>query len=70
MDPVHFGIVFVTTLAIGQLTPPFGITLFTAAKVFGCSIQEISKEAIPFLIALIVALLIITYIPQTVMWVF
>jgi len=70
MDPVHFGIVFVTTLAIGQLTPPFGITLFTAAKVFGCSAKEISKEAIPFLIALIVALLIITYIPQTVMWVF
>jgi C4-dicarboxylate transporter DctM subunit len=69
MDPVHFGIVLVTNLAIGMLTPPFGVTLFTSAKVFGCSIQEISREAIPYLIALIIALFIITYIPQTVMWI-
>lgn len=69
MDPVHFGIVLVTNLAIGMLTPPFGVTLFTSAKVFGCSIQEISKEAIPYLVALVIALFIITYIPQTVMWI-
>lgn len=69
MDPVHFGIVLVTNLAIGMLTPPFGVTLFTSAKVFNCSIQEISREAIPFLIALIIALFFITYVPQSVMWI-
>lgn len=69
MDPIHFGIVLVTNLAIGMLTPPFGVTLFTSAKVFGCSIQEISREAIPYLISLIIALFIITYLPQTVMWI-
>ncbi len=68
MNPVHFGIVLVTNLAIGMLTPPFGVTLFTAAKVFKCSIQEISRESIPYLVALIIALFIITYFPGTVMW--
>lgn len=69
MDPVHFGIAFVTALAIGMLTPPFGITLFTSAKVFDTTIQEISREAIPYLIALLIALLLITYLPGLTMWV-
>ncbi|GHV95078.1 hypothetical protein AGMMS50293_13980 [Spirochaetia bacterium] len=69
MDPVHFGIVLVVNLAIGMLTPPFGITLFTSVKVFKTSIQDISREAIPFLVALIIALFIITYCPQLIMWI-
>ncbi|MGE5677778.1 MAG: TRAP transporter large permease [Pseudomonadota bacterium] len=69
VDPVHFGIMLVVNLAIGMLTPPFGITLFTGARVFGVSIQDISKECIPYLIALIIALMIISFIPQTVMWI-
>lgn len=68
VDPVHFGIILVTNLAIGMMTPPFGITLFTSARVFGTSIQDITKEALPFLIAMIVALFLITYIPGLVMW--
>jgi C4-dicarboxylate transporter DctM subunit len=69
MDPVHFGIVLVVNLAIGMLTPPFGITLFTSVKVFKSSVQEITKESIPFLIALVIALFLITYVPQLVMWI-
>ncbi|MDK9711934.1 TRAP transporter large permease [Acidaminobacter sp.] len=69
IDPVHFGIMLTTNLAIGMLTPPFGITLFTSARVFGTSIQEITRETMPFLIALLVALAIITFIPQSVMWI-
>ncbi len=69
VDPVHFGIMLTVNLAIGMLTPPFGITLFTSAKVFNVSIQEISKECLPFLFALIIALMIITFIPQTVLWI-
>lgn len=68
MDPIHFGIMFVTNLSIGMLTPPFGITLFTSAKVFKSSIQGISREAIPYLIALIIALLLIAYVPALTMW--
>jgi C4-dicarboxylate transporter DctM subunit len=69
MDPVHFGIVLVVNLAIGMLTPPFGITLFTAAKVFKSNIQDTAKEVFPFLLAMIVALILITYFPQLVMWI-
>jgi C4-dicarboxylate transporter DctM subunit len=69
MDPVHFGIVLVVNLAIGMLTPPFGITLFTSAKVFKSNIQDISRESLPFLISLIIALFLITYFPQLVMWI-
>lgn len=69
IDPIHFGMIICANLSIGMLTPPFGITLFTSGRVFNASIQAISKECLPFLAALIVALMIITYFPQTVMWV-
>lgn len=69
MDPVHFGIIIVTNLAIGMVTPPFGITLFTSAKVFGVSIQDITRESVPFIISLILALMFITFVPQSVMWI-
>jgi C4-dicarboxylate transporter DctM subunit len=69
MDPVHFGIILVTNLAIGMLTPPFGVTLFTSAKTFNTSIQEVSIETFPYLAALLVALLFITYVPASVMWI-
>jgi C4-dicarboxylate transporter DctM subunit len=69
MNPVHFGIIIATNLAIGMLTPPFGITLFTSARVFKVGIQNISKETMPFLLALIIALMVITYFPASVMWV-
>jgi len=69
VNPVHFGIMLVTNLAIGMLTPPFGVTLFTGARAFNTSIQDITKEVMPFLAALIVALMIITFIPQSVMWI-
>ncbi|SCZ78566.1 TRAP transporter large permease [Acidaminobacter hydrogenoformans] len=69
IDPVHFGIMLTTNLAIGMLTPPFGITLFTSARVFGASIQDVTRETLPFLAALLVALAIITFIPQSVMWI-
>lgn len=69
VDPVHFGIMLATNLAIGMLTPPFGVTLFTGARAFNTTIQDITKEVMPFLAALIVALMIITFIPQSVMWI-
>jgi C4-dicarboxylate transporter DctM subunit len=69
VDPVHFGIILATNLAIGMMTPPFGITLFTSARVFDVGIQDVARETLPFLLALIVALMIITFLPGTVMWI-
>lgn len=68
VDLVHFGIIMSTNMAIGMLTPPFGICLFTAARVGKIPIQEISRKCIPFLIATIVALMIITFFPQLIMF--
>lgn len=69
IDPIHFGMIICTNLSIGMLTPPFGITLFASGRVFKVSIEEISKEVLPFLGALIIGLMIITYFPQSVMWI-
>lgn len=68
VDPVHFGIILIVNLAIGMMTPPFGITLFTTTRVMDTSIQAVTREALPFLVALVIALLLITYIPGLVMW--
>lgn len=59
--PVHFGIFMTIALAIGFITPPYGANLFVATGITGLKINEISKPILPFLAALIVCLLLITY---------
>lgn len=62
MDPVHFGIMMCSNLAIGQITPPFGVNLFVASGVAKVKLEIIIKELMPMLVAMIVAVLLITYI--------
>jgi tripartite ATP-independent transporter DctM subunit len=68
IDPLHFGIVMILNLMIGMLTPPMGGLLFVTCKVAELKLVEILKEVWPFIIWLIVALIIVTYVPQTVLW--
>lgn len=68
MDPVHFGIIITANTAIGLLTPPFGVCLFTAASVAQTKIQTIAKAILPFMVAMIAVVLLITYVPQLVMF--
>lgn len=63
VDPVHLAIIFLANLEIGYLTPPVGINLFIGSFRFGKPITELYRASVPFLILLIVALLIITYVP-------
>jgi len=63
IDPVHFGIVMIINLVIGQLTPPLGVLMYVTCGISGTSIGEFIRAIKPFLIALIIALLVITYIP-------
>jgi len=63
MSPVHFGIVMTTALAIGFVTPPYGANLFVAAAISGVSIERIAWAAVPFVVALIGSLLLITFVP-------
>lgn len=68
MDPVHFGILITANTAIGLLTPPFGVCLFTSASVAKIKIQAIFKEIVPFILAMLVAMLIITFAEPLVMF--
>lgn len=64
VDITHFGIVMTVNLAIGMITPPVGTNLYVACRIGEISMERISKSIMPFLIASIIALLLITYIPQ------
>lgn len=62
-DPIHFGIIMVTNLAIGFITPPLGVNLFVATGISGLSIESLSKAIILPFLAMLIALLIIIFIP-------
>jgi C4-dicarboxylate transporter DctM subunit len=69
IDPVHFGVVMVTALAIGMLTPPLGICLFISCNIAQIQLSEILKFILPFLLAMIGVLLLMTYIPDIVLFI-
>jgi C4-dicarboxylate transporter, DctM subunit len=69
IDPVHFGVVMVTALAIGMLTPPLGICLFIACNIARIQLTEIIGYITPFLAVMIAMLVLITYVPALVMMV-
>ena len=62
-DPVWFGVLMTVNLAIGQVTPPIAVNLYVGSNISGVSLEELSKEVIPLVVAAIGALLIITYFP-------
>lgn len=64
IHPIHFGIIAVANVAIGSATPPFGIDLFTASSVFKVRYSEVAPGAIPFVGIALIALVIITYVPD------
>ncbi len=63
VDPVHFGLIMVVNLALGMITPPFGVNLFAACTVAKISLDRIVKHLLPFVGVILVCLLIITYFP-------
>lgn len=68
MDPIHFGIIMVMNLSVGLCTPPVGSVLFIGCSVAKISIQKVIRPLIPFFIAMIVTLMLVTYIPQLSLW--
>lgn len=69
VDPVHFGIIATVNLAIGYITPPYGATLFVSCGISGRKIREVTPRIVPIIMAMIVILLIVTYFPETFMWI-
>ena len=68
ISPIHFGIVMIANLCIGLLTPPVGSCLFVGSSVGGSDIARVSRAMLPFYAVMIVALLIITYVPAASLW--
>lgn len=68
VHPLHLGVIFITNLSIGYLTPPVGMNLFIASFRFEKSILRLYMASLPFLGLLLIALLLITYIPDLSLW--
>ena len=68
LNLVHFGVMIVLNLMIGQVTPPFGVCLFVISDVNKLKLESLYKSIIPFLIPLIATLFLVTYIPGIVTW--
>ena len=64
IDPVHFGLIMVVNLALGMITPPFGVNLFAACTVAKISLDRIITQLIPFVLVVLACLMVITYVPQ------
>jgi C4-dicarboxylate transporter DctM subunit len=67
-DPMWFGVMMTVNLAIGTVTPPVALNLYVAANLAGISMEKISRAAVPFVLALVAALMIVTYIPSLSLW--
>src|SRR5450756_1734246 len=68
IDPVHFGIVFVINIMIGTITPPVGTIMYVVCALAKVPIGQFAKEVWPFVIALVIALLVVTYVPDLALW--
>jgi tripartite ATP-independent transporter DctM subunit len=68
IDPVHFGVMAVTNIMFGLVTPPYGLLLFMMTKVSDVPLRDITREVMPFLGVMLIALMIITYMPDFVLF--
>jgi C4-dicarboxylate transporter DctM subunit len=69
VDPIHFGVILVMNLSIGTFTPPFGINIFVGQAVFKAPLSSIYPGLVPFIVAAVAALMVVTYIPQLSLWI-
>lgn len=64
VDPSHFGVIMVVNLALGMITPPFGVNLFAACTVANISLERLIRPLLPFVFVVVASLMIITYVPE------
>ena len=68
VDPVHFGIIMMTILVMGIMTPPVGVAMYAVSYVIGRPPEETIKESLPFFIAIMIVVVIIVFIPNLVLF--
>ena len=68
VDPLHLGVIFLANLEMGYVTPPVGLNLFLASMRFRRSMWELYRATLPFLLVMVVATLLITWLPELALW--
>ena len=68
IDPVHFGLVMMTTITLGSMTPPVGVVLYTVCSILECPTDEYIKESIPFVLSVIALLVLMAFFPKIVLF--
>ena len=68
IDPIHFGVIFVVTNEIAFLTPPLGVNLFVASKLSGVSLERLSINVFPYIIAITLCVLLLLFVPALSTW--
>ena len=68
LDPVHFVILMICMVMIGGITPPFGILMFIACQLTGATMAGFVRDAVPFMIVLLAVVLLVAFVPQTVLF--
>lgn len=63
IDPIHLGVVMTLNMEVGMITPPVGLNLYVASGLSGMSLEEVTRASLPWMLVMIVALLLVTYIP-------
>ena len=69
VDPIHFGVMFITNTTIGYITPPVGLNIFVAVGMGDCTLRELVKPLAPFFVAMVAALFVVTYCPDVVLFI-
>jgi len=69
IHPLHFGIIIIMNLCIGLCTPPVGTALFLGCGIAGTTVTKVMRHILPFFVAMIITLLICTFVPQISMWI-
>jgi TRAP-type C4-dicarboxylate transport system permease large subunit len=68
VDPVHFGIIMMTMVTFGCMTPPVGTALYIVCDILDCPVEVYFKQTLPFYVAVIILDLILIFMPKVVMW--
>jgi tripartite ATP-independent transporter DctM subunit len=68
IDVVHFGVVCVVNIMLGLVTPPYGLLLFIMTRIAEVPMRDLVRDVLPFIGTMIITLIIITFVPETVLW--
>jgi tripartite ATP-independent transporter DctM subunit len=68
MDPVHFGLIFCTTITMGNMTPPVGLAMYAVCQIMECSIMDFIKDMWPFLLTVLIEICFLVFLPDVVMF--